>query len=993
MRKRSFWVALIIILLVVFTAGYLLTRKEDVRVAPVVIEEEIEEEVVVGEEFRIPAMAAAAGVHCPIVDIVSPRDKALLLDLDDSNPEKKGYQIRVKAKTDAEEGRTVFLRINELGPISAAVKNGSAFFGEVDLMEGPNTLIATVTSESSCNGKSIPVRVVVDTMPPIIKILSPVDGAIISETEVVVAGEARDEGRKVTFVTVNGVRAELRGERFKAILTSQPPGPLEITATAGDKIGKLASHSIRVTISDKPFINITFPGKGEKFSASSLEIEGDFGNFPHPDRVKITVNGKPAEINLSNNEYSLNLTGLSDGRLEITAVATDGVLAAKATGDVILDTRAPSIRIDAPLNNEVFAVPTVLVSGSVNDPQPGSGIESVTVNGYEAAVFDGEFSFALGNLGPCFFNMEITAEAMDNAGNLAISETVIVTVDTEVPVVEIAYPQKGSCLSTPEVEVNVTAVEACSGINWVEVNGVPAAIEGGVFTAIIPGGACIDPLTITAVAADWAGNQGTSEPVAVTVDTEAPEVLIDYPEVGRDMSDLQPVRGRALDRCSGTALVTVNNQEAIYIPGTDGFNAQLEGLNEGPLQLTAQAVDQCGNQGTHTMSVDVVHCPWINIIAPGDGQDFNANEVELTGNFGCFPNPAAVRVTAQVGGGEAMPAIVTGENYAVLLTGLPQGIQILMVTAADGTREALDIVRIRVDIVPPEIRIAAPLAGAEFPSLDLEVPVEGTAMDATSGVNNIMVNDVEATGPPFAPGVDGRWTAVLRNQPEGRLTIQATATDEMGWIGSDYRDIILTYPPTLRGPCGTGPYGINNPDDGDICYDINGIDCCDPDNEIDFGVPEVGMLGIGSAINFRPGDKITLPINVNSGDGILLAMHILLDYDKEVLTNPRLLSSDRCLPEPFYPAGGSTSWYYNFRPDKPILITNHSGTREPTGQRNLGNITFTISPDATLGIYPIDMEIITLTAHNGVIETESGPALDHYNLEGIPCPGEVIVVP
>lgn len=1007
LRRKSFWVALVLILLLVgFSARYLITKKEKVRerVEPLISREKEVEEALVREEVQVPAMVVAARVLCPTIDIVSPRDGILLIDIDDSNPEKKGYQIRVKAKTDAEEGRAVILRVNDLGPISTAVKKGSAFFKEVGLMEGPNTLVATVTSESGCIGESRPVVVVVDTQDPIIKILSPVNGAILNKADIVVTGEARDEGRKVIFVSVNGVRAELKGGKFKAILASQPPGPLEITATAGDRLAKVATHTIRITISlDKPFINITSPREGERLSTLSLAVKGDFGNFSHPARVKITVNGKAAEIDLSNNEYSLTLTGLSDGKQTITAIATDGIIIAKAIRKVILDTRAPSIRIDIPLDNEIFAVPTILVRGSVNEPRPGSGIESVTVNGFEASVFGGRFSFTLSSLGPCFVELEIMVEARDNAGNLAEPETVIITVDTEVPIVDITYPQKESCLSTPEVEVKGVAVDACSEINWVEVNGVPAAIEGGIFTAILPGGACIDPLKITAVAADWAGNQGSSEPIEITVDMEEPEVLIDSPQDGRAMSDYQPVRGTALDTCSGAASVTVNNQDATYTPGTGSFSAELKGLSEGPLQLTAQALDRCGNQGTHTMGVNVIHCPWVNIASPSDGEDFRTTEVELTGKFGCFLEPGAVRVTVRVGEGNALPATVRGEDYSVLLNGLPQGRQILTVIATDGAKEASATVHIRVDTAPPVIRITYPLAGAGFESL--EIPIEGTALDAASGVEVVMVNGVEATGPPFAPGVVGNWGAVLRNQPEGRLDIQATATDEMGWSSSDSVYINLSYPPALLGPGGEGLYGIINPADGSICYDVtNGIDCKSPDNEIDFGVPGEGDFGIGTARNFRPGDRVTLPINVNLEDNILLNWRITLRYDKSILINPDLEGSDSDLPSPYYSSAASSpdADFRLNKPDEPAILNDiYVSNVEVTGQRNLANLTFTISEDALPDEYPIYVDVELFVAL-GELEETAGTELDGvtplvqdtwYKMESNPISGMVVVRP
>jgi hypothetical protein len=1003
LRKRSFWVALILILLLVgLSAGYLIKKE---RVEPLVSREEVEEveeEALLREEAegaRVPVRAVAVRAICPTIELVSPRDRILLVDIDDSNPEKRGYQIRVIVKTDAEEGRAVFLRVNELGPISTAVKKGSAFFREVDLMEGPNTLVATVTSESGCLGESRPARVVVDTRAPLIKILSPGDGAIVNKTDLTVTGEARDEGRRVMFVTVNGVRAELKGERFKAILASQDPGPLEITANAVDMLGKVGTHTIRVTISlDKPFINITSPRKGERLSTPSLEVNGDFGNFSHPERVKITVNARPAEIDLRNSEYSLTLTDLSDGSLKITAIATDGVITAKAITDIILDTQPPSIRIDTPLNNEIYNVPAIVVRGSVNDPRPGSGIESVTVNGYEATVFEGSFSSTLSSLGPCFLELEITAEAEDNAGNLAASETVIITVDTGLPVVNVTYPERQSCLNTPEIEVSGVAAETCSGINWVEVNGIPAAIEGGIFSAVLPGGACIDPLTITAVAADWAGNRSSSEPVEVTVDSEVPEVRIDSPLEEETISDSEMVRGRAWDACSGVDSVMVNGRVAPYIPATESFSIELTGLREGNLELEALATDRCGNLGSYSLIVPVITgAPALTVIAPEDGQVFNTPAIPINGSFRNFPQPDAVTVTAVV---EGCPEIVLRKNgelfdgiYPVCNEGRSLAIR---VTATDGSSNPSDTVRITVDQSDPVVEVTSPLPEGVVQCLSFVV--NGRAFDAISGVASVTVNGVAASGPPFDPGINGSWTATLENQLTGcGLAIQATAEDGAGRRSSG-TSIPVQCLPVILPPCSaTGIYCINDPANGRCCYDlINGTDCCNPNNEIDFGVPYEGMFGIGSALCFRPGDKITLPINANSGDDILFAWHIKLAYDKEVLINPSASLSDSCLPDPYYPAGGETARTFNFRLDTPwpvLMLTNHAGSREPTGRRNLVNLTFTISRSAEPGVYPITMEIKYFSAQEGVILTEGGPSLQTYELVMNPCFGEVVVVP
>ncbi len=394
---------------------------------------------------------------------------------------------------------------------------------------------------------------------------------------------------------------------------------------------------------------------------------------------------------------------------------------------------------------------------------------------------------------------------------------------------------------------------------------------------------------------------------------------------------------------------------------------------------------------------------WVNIISPSDGQELKATEVEVTGKFGGFPKPGAVMVTAKVGKGKVLSATVTREDYSVLLKELPQDNQTLTVVATDGIKEASATVNMKVDTVPPEVEINSPHAGIMLESL--KIPINGTASDASSGVEVVLVNGVEATGPPFAPGVVGSWSATLEIQPQSQLTIQATATDKMGWSNSDSISIVVCYPPALLGPGGEDPYGIIDPADGSICYDVvNGFDCASPDNEIDFGVPGVGDFGIGTARNFQPGDKVTIPINANIGGNILLAWTITLEYDKDILINPIVRGSDKNLPLPYYIIIAKRPGY-NFKlnePDEPaILLYGYVSNVEPKGQRNLANLTFTISEDAPPGYYPIYVSIEIFEAL-GERQESSGTQMDGvtplvyvttYRMDSNPISGMVVVVP
>ena len=319
------------------------------------------------------------------------------------------------------------------------------------LSAGPLTLTA-VALDAAGNVADASVHVTVqapDTSAPVVAITTPVEGAAVPGPSVTVegtvadpAGAAGEPGSGVASVTVNGVAATVQGGVFSAIITNVNPGPLAITATALDAAGNSASATVNVTVTTEtdttsPTVSITSPKAGDVVTGDTLVVTGAAADPPGPagevtsGLAKVTVNGTPATV--QDGAFSVTLTGLAAGPLDVTATATDkaGNVATATVGVTVIanDATSPLVTISTPAVGAAITGGNVVVEGAVSDP-PGpdgaaaSGVADVTVNGTKASVSGGAFHVTVFGLEPG--PLTLVATATDVAGNAASASVGIV---------------------------------------------------------------------------------------------------------------------------------------------------------------------------------------------------------------------------------------------------------------------------------------------------------------------------------------------------------------------------------------------------------------------------------------------------------------------------------------------------------------------------------------------------------------------------------------
>ncbi|WP_405126588.1 BapA/Bap/LapF family large adhesin [Salmonella enterica] len=344
---------------------------------------------------------------------------------------------------------------------------------------------------------------------------------------------------------------------------------------------------------------------------------------------------------------------LSEGLNILTATATDAAGNSSPTSGVFsvtLDTQPPA-QPDAPLisDNVAPVIGNIGNNGATNDTTPtfsGTGEIGSTIilynNGSEigrTTVGDnGSWNFTPAALTPETYTITVTET--DRAGNISPpSASVTFTLDTTAPanpVITFAEDNVGevqdTIVSGATTDDNTPVIHGTGDIgsiitlyNGSSVLGVVTVDETGTWTLAVTSALPDGVYTLTAIAADAAGNSsGVSNSFTFTVDT----VPLQPPVVNEILDDVAPVTGPLTDGAfTNDRTLTINGSGengstvTIYDNGvaigtalvTDGvWTFNTPELSEASHALTFSATDDAGNTTAQTQPITIT----VDITAP-----------------------------------------------------------------------------------------------------------------------------------------------------------------------------------------------------------------------------------------------------------------------------------------------------------------------------------------------------------------------------------------
>lgn len=143
--------------------------------------------------------------------------------------------------------------------------------------EGANEVVSGTATDVAGNSASATATINLDKTPPVVSVTSPMDGATLTDTTVVVSGTATDPLSGVAGVSCNGAQAALQGNAFTCTVALSV-GRNVITVSAADFAGNTVSKSLSVSRVAPSLVSLT-PNSGQQ-GQQNLQVT-IVGQFTH----------------------------------------------------------------------------------------------------------------------------------------------------------------------------------------------------------------------------------------------------------------------------------------------------------------------------------------------------------------------------------------------------------------------------------------------------------------------------------------------------------------------------------------------------------------------------------------------------------------------------------------------------------------------------------------------------------------------------------------
>lgn len=497
----------------------------------------------------------------------------------------------------------------------------------------------------------------------------------------------------------------------------------ELELVIGDNFGQIFFFGK----SEEPEITITSPTSGSSVNEPSVTIEWEVFEDLSMHHYDLFVNGD-LTVRAGGGQTSFILP-ISSGENLIEIIGYD--IVGKSNSDsvsVFYSSGAPSVEIISPQNNYETKTPEIEIEYSGSDPDGDIDHYEIYRNDELIESYTTETTYTMDL--PTDGNWKITVKVVDST-DLTSKDSIYVILDRGKPEIEITSPNNGSAVKTTEIELQWTASDALTSIDYYEV------FKEGELLGTTSNKEYLISLDfdknylLEVIAYDTLGNS-KADSIVIIRDTTKPEIVILSPE--SDIYVESPaitLTWNATDNSEGTGIdqseVTIN-QILVYSGTQQSVEIDL-GSEEGVKEIAVTTYDKAGNTAKDFRLITVdTSSPMITIRNPTDNYTTSLKYVSVF--WDSIDNGTGVKEYQVFLNGELNQTITNpDETYSIL--SLPENqTSTVSVKAIDYlNHEAEDSINIVHDPASPSLAIVNPV--------QLFAYMSTTAFNLTWDVSNL----------------------------------------------------------------------------------------------------------------------------------------------------------------------------------------------------------------------------------------------------------------
>ncbi len=457
------------------------------------------------------------------------------------------------------------------------------------------------------------VEFTVDTESPEVEMISPGEGEIVTEEDLIAEWTGADDVSGVKdYILYLDDEIIYEGDAEEFEISELDSGNHTLSVKARDYAGNTAMDSISFTIDTvDPTLDILSPDHNEIFSQDNVELNWTgHDNITGIDKYQVEFNG---QLIYEGESESYELVDLESGHhvVEITAFDNAGNEAMEEV-EFIVDMVSPTVEITSPEHDSVHSQETVMVEWSGSDDLSGIDRYELKLNG--ELIYEGEEeAYELHDLEDGEHSVQV--KAIDRVGQEGYQE-INFMIDTQSPHLEISSPEDGEFYIDDEVMVEWSGSDDLSGIDRYELklNGeltYEGESESYELVDLESGHHVVE---ITAF--DNAGNEAVEE-VEFIVDMVSPTVEITSPEQDSVHSqETVMVEWSGSDDLSGIDRYELKlNGELAYEGESESY--ELVDLDSGHHAVEITTFDNAGNEAVEEVEFIVdMEPPTVEITSP-----------------------------------------------------------------------------------------------------------------------------------------------------------------------------------------------------------------------------------------------------------------------------------------------------------------------------------------------------------------------------------------